>query len=58
MKKLISLLIFSTTLVVQTEIGNFKVIDGEIIWQKRYDEDLPKNFHHKNHGKGFYLEHL
>ena len=31
MKKLILLLIFSTTLVVQTEIGNFKVIDGEII---------------------------
>ena len=55
MKKLILLLIFSTTLVVQTEIGNFKVIDGEIIWQKIYDEDLPKNFHHKNNGKGFFL---
>ena len=56
MKKLILLLIFSTTLVAQTEIGNFKVIDGEIIWQKIYDEDLPKNFHHKNNGKGFFLE--
>tara|TARA_B110000459_G_C16231769_1_gene325287 strand:+ start:117 stop:578 length:462 start_codon:yes stop_codon:yes gene_type:complete len=41
MKKLILLLIFSTTLVAQTEVGNFKIVDEEIIWQKVYEEDLP-----------------
>ena len=40
MKELILLLIFSTTLVAQTEVGNFKIVDEEIIWQKVYEEDL------------------
>ena len=42
MKKLILiLLIFSTTLAAQTIVGNFKISDSEIIWQKIYEEDLP-----------------
>ena len=40
MKKVIALLIFSTSLSAQTEVGNFKIIDEEIIWQKAYEEDL------------------
>lgn len=40
MKKLILLLIFSTTLVGQNEAGNFKITGGDIEWQKVYEEDL------------------
>lgn len=41
MKNLIILLIFSARLVAQTEIGNFKINEGEILWQKVYEKDLP-----------------
>ena len=40
MKKLILLLIFSTTLVGQNEAGNFKITGGDIECQKVYEEDL------------------
>tara|TARA_B100001057_G_scaffold192571_1_gene193488 strand:- start:498 stop:962 length:465 start_codon:yes stop_codon:yes gene_type:complete len=42
MKKLITLLFFFATTIIysQTEIGNFKIKDGRLIWQKVYDENL------------------
>ena len=41
MKKLLPILLLSTSVVSQTELGNFKVDNGKIIWQKVYEKDLP-----------------
>ena len=41
MKKLLLLLLLAPVLCFgQTEIGNFKIKDGQVIWQKVYEEDL------------------
>ena len=42
MKNLFTLLFFLATTIIysQTEIGNFKVKDGRLIWQKIYEENL------------------
>ena len=41
MKKLLLLLLIAPVLGFgQTEIGNFKIKDGQVIWQKVYEEDL------------------
>ena len=41
MKKTLLILLLSTSVVAQTELGNFKLDDGKIIWQKVYEQDLP-----------------
>ena len=43
MKKLLilALIFISSNAFSQTEIGNFKIVDEDIIWQKIYNEDLP-----------------
>ena len=41
MKKLLLFLLLAPVLCFgQTEIGNFKIKDGQVIWQKVYEEDL------------------
>lgn len=41
MKKLLLLLLIAPVLGFgQTEIGSFKIKDGQVIWQKVYEEDL------------------
>ena len=41
MKKLLLFLLLAPVLGFgQTEIGNFKIKDGQVIWQKVYEEDL------------------
>ena len=40
MKKLLFLLIPFLGLSQITELGNFKIVNGQVIWQKVYDKDL------------------
>ena len=40
MKKLLFLLIPFLGLSQITESGNFKIVNGQVIWQKVYDKDL------------------
>ncbi|MBC8305774.1 MAG: hypothetical protein H8E55_59665 [Pelagibacterales bacterium] len=41
MKKLILLLLFIPLISFsQTALGDFKIVDGEIIWQKVYEEKI------------------
>lgn len=41
MKNLVLFILLTTTVTAQTELGNFKLEDGKVIWQKVYEQDLP-----------------
>ena len=41
MRKSLIIFLLSTSVFAQTELGNFKLDDGKIIWQKVYEQDLP-----------------
>jgi len=41
MKNLVLFILLTSSVTAQTELGNFKLEDGKIIWQKVYKQDLP-----------------
>ena len=41
MKNLVLFILLTTSVFAQTELGNFKLEDGKVIWQKVYEQDLP-----------------
>lgn len=43
MKKIFVIILLgflSSSVFAQTEIGNFKIVDGKVIWQKVFEQDL------------------